>query len=198
MRIFGRIFDTPKEEIPAPGIGQLGSIPVPSIQMAISLSWALRNVGDADAHAALKVWVIETKAWRDDVEWLVFTPLAREGGPGLDVDLVSAETDLFTSYDAPIVTLEPGLTLLARTTLYLPGYDVTDRLEDFWKNHAGATFKVVAEVLHVDPYGEFVESLGDRTFDDAFRLEEAIAVGKLEAMASYGGKDQPELTVSVL
>lgn len=199
MRDYGRIFDTPKEELPTPGIGQLGSVPVPSIQLTMSVLWALRNTGDADAHAALKVWLIEKKGWpASDVEWIVFTPLAREGGPGLDVDLVSAETDLYTSYDAPLTTIPPGTTRVARTSFYLPGYDVTDRLKSFWEKHAGAPFKVVVEALHVDPAGELVESLGAHTFDEAFRLEEAVAAGKLEATATYNNVAQPELTVSVL
>jgi len=199
MKMYGRIFDVPKEDIPATQIGQLGLISVPSIQMTISLSWAIRNVGDADAHAAVKVWVIEKKGFpASDVEWLVFTPLAREGGPGLDVDIVSAETDIFTSYNAPLVTIFPGSTGIAYTALYLPGYDVTDRVREFWEKHAGASFKVVVEVLHVDPAGELLESLGAHTFDDAFRLAEEVAMGKLEALSSYNGEAQPELTVSVL
>ncbi len=196
----GRIFDILEAEFPAPGIGQLGSVPVPSIQMTISLSWAIRNVGDAEGQAALKVWVIEKKGWpATDVEWLVFTPLAREGGPGLDVDLVAAETDLTTSYHAPLASIGPGITRVARTHLYLPGYEVTASLRNFWDKHAGAPFKVVVEALHVDPAGELVESLGSHTFDEAFRLEEAVvAVGKLEATTTYNNVAQPELSVSIL
>jgi len=199
MKIFGRIFDVPREDAPAAQIGQLGTVPVPSIQMAIALTWAIRNTGDADASAAIKVWLIEKKGWpATDVEWAVFTPLAREGGPRLDVDLVSAETDLFTTYDAPLTVITPGRTQIARTTLYLPGYDVTDRLRTFWERHAGAPFKVVVELLHVDPAGQLLASLGASTFDEAFRLAQEVAVGKLEALATYDNVEQPEMTVTVL
>jgi len=199
MMTYGRIFDTPRlVSEPGADIGQIGSVPVPSIQMTISLSWAIKNEGDADGYGVLKVWVIEKKGWpATDVEWVVYTPLAREGGPGLDVDIVADETDLKTEHTAPWVLVRPGAIGVARTHLYLPGYDVTAAMRDFWEKHAGAPFKVVVQALQVDVDGEFIADLGAHTFDEAFRLETAVAEAKLEATTSYQDEPQPELSLSI-
>lgn len=199
MTTYGRIFDTSRVAVePGVAIGQIGSIPVPSIQMNITLNWAIRNTGDADGYGVLKVWVIEKKGWpASDVEWVVYTPLAREGGPKLDVDVVADETDLKTDYTAPWVLARPEATVIARTTLYLPGYDVTAAMRNFWEKHAGAPFKVVVQALQVDVDGEFIADLGAHTFDEAFRLETAVAEAKLEATTSHDGVPQPELSVFI-
>ncbi|KKL66064.1 hypothetical protein LCGC14_2148760, partial [marine sediment metagenome] len=106
--------------------------------------------------------------------------------------------DSRTRFDAPLVSINPGSTRVARTSLYLPGYNVTGSLKSFWEKHAGAPFKVVVEAIHVDAAGELVESLRSRTFDEAFRLEEAVAIGKLEATTTYNNVAQPELSVTVI
>ena len=193
MTMYGRIFDTPS--VAAPGeigwhIAEL--VPVPAIQMIIRLEWAVRNSGDADAYAALKVHLIETKAWRDDVDWVTYTPLAREGGPGLVDDIFAKETASKTAISAPLTLIRPGMTEVARVALTIPG---TLMYKSFWYAHSTPTFKIVVQALHITPDYEYVADLKGYTFDEAFRMTPAL-VGKLEALSTHAGVAQPTLYVS--
>jgi len=198
-RFYGRVFDTAVVEAPGVEVGQLGEVSLPPFQMNVALRWAVRNAGTADGYVALKVWLIEKKGWPvADVEWVIFTPLAREGGPKLAKDIVAGETTQKTSYSAAPVLIAPGATRVASTVFYLPGYRVTADMAGFWNKHAGAPFKVVCQALHVTEAGEYVADLGAYTFDPAFSLAEELVAARLEALATYAGVDQPELNVTVL
>ena len=198
-RFYGRVFDTAVVEAPGAEVGQLGEVSLPPFQMNVALRWAVRNAGTADGYVALKVWLIEKKGWPvADVEWVIFTPLAREGGPKLAKDIVAGETTQKTSYSAAPVLIAPGATRVASTVLYLPGYEVTADLADFWNKHAGAPFKVVVQALHITLVGEHVADLGAYTFDEAFRLAKVLKEAKLETLATHNNVAQPELSVTII
>ena len=194
----GRIFDKPR--YPLSALGDLGAIPVPPYQFTLSTKWAVQNTGALPGIVALKMWLIEKKSWMGDVQWVIMTPLAGEGGPAVIKDIVYDETAHAhrTSFMADPLSIPPGATGIANAGIYIGGSKVDASLLSFWTAHAGASFKVIVEALQVDEANNLIKSLGAKTFDPAFSFQAALGEAALAATTTYGGISQPELTIHIL
>jgi len=181
-------------------VGDLGVVPLPAFQMSINLRWGVANSGSQLGYVGLKVWVIEKKAWGSDVEWWVYTPLIREGGPGMVRDIMASESGgVHQAYPgAELMPVPAGSSVQGVTSLHLAGTRVSQQARDFWNRHAGAPFKVVVQALQVDPDNfELIKALGAYTFDPAFTLGQEVAAG-IAILATYAGVPQPELSIALL
>ena len=88
---------------------EFGAVAVPRTTLEITVSARAVNVGGTSGRLAMKLTLIEKLVFLTDARWVQYTPLAREGGPGLVVDNVARTTRQSTALDVLEPLVEPGL-----------------------------------------------------------------------------------------